>query len=158
MSTRKPALTLALFGLFACGPQDDPEPLTQPQVPVASENGYYQLSAEPENGGKNWPKWALGPTTIAAYIEPGPDPLPNPDPELDPLLPATPPYKVKVKAPLADTDERAPVPQATPLDTEGKHWALGPLELKNPGYWVVPVEISNDDGVIDTVELRFQVE
>lgn len=153
-------LSMSLVGVLAlaCTPQDDPEPLTQPMVPVASANGYYELSVEPEKGGKEWPDWALGPQTITAYVKPGGDPLPS-DPEVSAKLPADPPYTMSpVKAPLADTDERAPLPKATPLDAEGKHWALGPLELTAPGYWVLAVEIGNAEGVVDTVELRFEVE
>lgn len=160
MSTRKTSLSLALVGLFAfaCGPDGDPEPLTQPQVPVASANGYYELSVEPEAGGKQWPNWALGPQTIKAYVKPGPDPLPD-DPVVVGKLPADPPYTMSVvQAPLAGDEKRAPAPKLTPLDSEGKHWALGPLELTAPGYWVFAVEIGNGEGVLDTVELRFEVE
>jgi hypothetical protein len=151
------SFALALVGLlsFGCGPEEDPEPLTQPNVPVESAKGYYTIECEPESGG-TWPEWALGPTTIKANIVPGPDPLPD-DPWVSARLPADPPYKLKVNAPLAETDERAPLPEVMPLDAEGKHWAVGPLDLAAKGIWIFEVEISNEEGVTDTVELRFEV-
>jgi hypothetical protein len=155
MNRRTPALALLGFLSFACSSEEDPEPLTQPNVPVESMHGYYTVEIEPPSG-PSWPEWALGPTTLKAYIKPGPDPLPD-DPWVSDRLPADPPYKLKVNAPLADTDARAPLPTVMPLDTEGKHWAMGALDLTARGIWVVEVEISNEAGVSDTVELRFEV-
>lgn len=158
MTTRKPSLLLPLFGLLAlaCGPEDDPEPLTQPNVPVASENGYFEVTVAPETG-DTWPDWAVGPTRIKALIKPGPDPLPK-APVDDVKLPADPPYTIVVKAPIAGKDRLGPVPSPLPLDTDRTHWALADVDLRQPGYWIVPIEISNDEGLVDNLELRFEVE
>lgn len=150
---------IPLVGLlaFGCVPEDEPDPLTQPGVPVASENGYYELTVEPADGSKKWPDWALGPQDLKAVVRPTYDDAP-PDSEVAEKLPAEPPYMLKFRAPLASTDKRGPVPKAVALDAEGRHWALGPLDITLPGYWVLQADISNQEGVVDTAELRFKVE
>ncbi|MCY1009227.1 hypothetical protein OV079_27405 [Nannocystis pusilla] len=149
-----------LLGTFSwdCNPDTDKEPFTRPDVPVDTVNGYFEVEVAPEEG-TDWPPWGKGPTTLAADVRPGPDPAPTDDPWILARLPVEPPYTLEVRAPVREADGRtAPPPAATSLDDDGRHWQLDGLDLSAPGVWSIEVELRSDGGLVDTVELRFEVE
>lgn len=140
------ALLLGTVAL-ACNPDTD-SPATEPGEEIKCVNEYFTIAVTPEDGSTVWPWQQNRPQKLAAAITP----------TKTPPAQLTPPYEIKVNAPVAGDDSKtAPVPEVMPLDTDGKHWALGPLELSAGHRWTVVVDISDKGGQTDICELVFDL-
>lgn len=132
---------------FACNPDTD-SPATEVGEEIKCVNEYFTIAVSPEDGSTEWPWQQNRPQKLAAAVTP----------TTNPPTALTPPYEIKVNAPIAGEDEKtAPVPDVAPLDAEGKHWALGPLELSAGYRWKVVIDISDKGGQTDMCELVFDL-
>lgn len=143
MTIRRTTLVLLGALTFGCNPDTD-QPTIQPGEEITCNNDVFALSLAPEDGATEWPSWAMGPTKLKANIRPLKPTSP------DDVTSTTPPYEVKVNAPVAGENEKtAPPPQVMPLDTEGKHWAMGPLTLSSGWIWKIVFNVEDADGNAD---------
>lgn len=148
MTIRGTALLLLGTLAFGCNPDTD-QPSTEPGEEVVCNNQYFSIAVQPVDGGVDWRPDE--PMDISANIKPKVNPT-GPDG----VTSTTPPYDVKVNAPVAGDDSKtAPLPEVMPLDTEGKEWLMKKFILSSGISWEVLIEITDAKGKMDACTVIF---